>query len=224
MNDPVHLAKLLQRYPDLSNHLDAHFRNLLLKARPVSFAAGTILFREADPCLDFLWLIEGAVRVYKHSEDGREVTLYRVAAGELCILSLNNLLHGRPYAAEARCEEPVMGLLIGGSEFQYAIDASPGFRRYVLETLSSRFDEVMRLVADVVFRRLDLRMACLLGQMFERSHGKPIEVTHEALAREVGTSREVVSRILKEFERQQCIQLSRGRIHLTSAQGLEWFK
>lgn len=171
-----------------------------------------------------MWLIEGSVRLYKHSEDGREVTLYRVCAGELCILSLNNLLHGRPYAAEARCEEPVLGLLLNGLDFQNAIDMSPGFRRYVLSTLANRLDEVMRLVADVVFRRLDLRLACLLGQMFERSRGEPLDVTHEALARELGTAREVVSRILKEFEQQQCIRLSRGRIHLVSAQGLEWFK
>ncbi|MBI5041703.1 MAG: Crp/Fnr family transcriptional regulator [Gammaproteobacteria bacterium] len=224
MNDHKYLDKLLQRYPGLSDHLDEKCRNLLLKARPVSFEAGTMLFREADPCLDFIWLIDGAVRVYKHSEDGREVTLYRVNAGELCILGINNLLHGRPCAAEARCDEPVSGLLISGPDFLNAIDTSPGFRRYVMGTLSSRLDEITRLVSDVVFRRLDLRMACLLGQMFERSRGRPIEVTHEALAREVGTSREVVSRILKEFERQQCILLSRGCIHLTSAQGLAWFK
>lgn len=224
MTDHGHLEKLLQRYPGLSDHLDANCRNLLLKARPVSVATGTILFREADPCLDFMWLIDGSVRLYKHSKDGREVTLYRVSAGELCILSLNNLLHGRPYAAEARSEEPVTGLLFSGSDFQAAIDTSPGFRRYVLGMLANRLDEIMGLVADVVFSRLDLRLACLLGQMFERSHGEPIEITHDALAREIGTSREVISRILKEFEHQQCIRLSRGRIQLISSQGLEWFK
>ncbi|MBI5463011.1 MAG: Crp/Fnr family transcriptional regulator [Gammaproteobacteria bacterium] len=224
MNGDPRLSRLLERYPELADHLDDAFRALLLQARPVNFGAGTVLFREADPCVDFLWPIEGTLRVYKRSEDGREVTLYRVNAGELCILSLANLLHGQRCAVEARCEEPVTGLSISGSDFQSAIDASPGFCRYVLGALSSRLDEVMRLVVDVVFRRLDLRLACLLGQMFERSRGKPIEVTHEALAREVGTSREVVSRILKEFEHQRCIRLSRGCIHLISAQGLEWFK
>lgn len=224
MNDLQRLAKLLERYPGLSEHLDDDCRKLLLQARAVSFEGGTILFRESDPCLDFMWLLDGSVRLYKHSEDGREITLYRVCAGELCILSLNNLLHGRPYTAEARCEEPVFGLLIGGRDFQTAVDTSSGFRRYVLGTLVNRLDELMHLVADVVFRRLDLRLACLLGQMFERTQGNPLEVTHDALAREVGTTREVVSRILKEFEHQQCIQLSRGRIHLVSARGLEWFR
>lgn len=224
MNDHQRFAKLLERYPGLATHLDDNCRKLLLQARAVSFNTGTILFRESDLCLDFMWLLDGTVRLYKYSQDGREVTLYRVCAGELCILSLNNLLHGRPYMAEARCEEPVSGLLISGSEFQMAIDTSSGFRSYVLGTLVNRLDEVMRLVADVVFRRLDLRLACLLGQMFERTQGEPLEVTHDALAREVGTSREVASRILKEFEHQQCIRLSRGRIHLVSAQGLEWFK
>lgn len=224
MDDHQRLQKLLEIYPGLSNHLDDDCLNLLLKARPVSFETGTVLFRESDPCLDFMWLTEGSVRLYKHSEDGREITLYRVCAGELCILSLNNLLHGRPYAAEARCEEPVTGLLLSGADFQNAIDASPGFRKYVLATLANRLDEVMRLVADVVFRRLDLRLACLLGQMFERSRGESLDVTHEVLARELGTAREVISRILKELEQQQCIRLSRGRIQLVSAQGLKWFK
>lgn len=222
MND--HLAKLLQRYPALSTHLDSNCYQLFLKARPVSFARNTVLFREADPCLDFIWLLDGSVRLYKHSIDGREVTLYRVRAGELCILSLNNLLHGRAYTAEACSELPVTGLLFSGLDFHAAFDTSQGFRRYVLEVLASRLDEVMNLVADIVFRRLDLRLACLLGQMFERSRGEPLDVTHDALAREVGTSREVISRILKEFEHQKCVRLARGRIYLVSAQGLGWFK
>lgn len=219
-----HLAKLFQRYPGLSSHLDSNCHQLLLKSRPVSFDVGTVIFREADPCNDFMWLLEGSVRLYKRSEDGREVTLYRVNAGELCILSLNNLLHDRSYTAEARCEEPVSGLLLNGLDFQAAIETSSGFRRYVLGTMANRLDEVMNLVAEVVFRRLDLRLACLLGQMFERSRGQPLGITHEALAREVGTSREVISRILKEFEHQECIRLTRGRIYLVSAQGLDWFK
>ena len=222
MNDPV--AKLLQKYTGLTRHLDANCYDLLSKARPVSFAAGTVLFREAEPCRDFMWLLEGSVRLYKHSDDGREITLYRVCAGELCILSLNNLLHDRSYTAEARCEEPVSGLLLNGLDFQAAIETSSGFRRYVLGTMANRLDEVMNLVAEVVFRRLDLRLACLLGQMFERSRGQPLGITHEALAREVGTSREVISRILKEFEHQECIRLTRGHIYLVSAQGLDWFK
>lgn len=215
---------LLDRYPGFSTYIDDEYRSLLVRARTVNFSSGTVLFRESDPCNDFMWLLEGAVRLYKHSPDGREVTLYRVNAGELCILSLNNLLHGRQHAAAARCEEPVSGLLFTGSDFLAAFDASAGFRRYVLSVLVNRLEEMMRLVGDVVFRRLDLRLACLLGQMFERSHGAALEVTHDALAREVGTTREVVSRILKEFEHQQCIRLTRGRITLVSAKGLEWFK
>lgn len=223
-DDNARLASIVARYPGLSGHLDESFRKLLLQARQVNYPAGTVLFRESEPCLNFMWLIGGSVRLYKHSEDGRQVTLYRVCAGELCILSINNLLHCRVYRAEACCDEPLYGLMISGQDFLKTMDESPGFRRYVLQTLASRLDDVMSLVGDVVFRRLDLRLACLLGQMFERSHGQPLQITHESLAREIGTSREVISRILKEFENQQCVSLSRGSIHLVSAQGLEWFK
>jgi CRP/FNR family transcriptional regulator len=133
-------------------------------------------------------------------------------------------LGGQSYPASAKSDTRVRGLVIAASQFHQALDVSKGFRNYVLQSLTERLSDMISLVSSVVFRRLDLRLACLLGQQFERSGGQPLKITHAELARELGTTREVISRILKEFERQDCIALTRGEIHLISQDGLEWFQ
>ncbi len=220
--DPI-LERLAASYPGFVEESDRQALALLRKTEQVSLPANTIMFHENDPCRNFIWLLEGSIRVYKHSTDGREMTLYRVEPGELCILSLNSLLGDRAYPAEAISESSVTGLMLKGEDFLEGVDVSRTFRTYVVKMLTDRLYEVMMLVSDIAFHRLDLRLACLLGQRFERSRGEPLGVTHAQLACELGTTREVISRILKEFEHQQCVRLSRGRIYLESQQGLDWF-
>ncbi|VAW79720.1 transcriptional regulator, Crp/Fnr family [hydrothermal vent metagenome] len=217
------LQELDKCYAGFVSGCDAPALELLEQTDHVQLPAGTVMFRESDPCQNFLWLLEGCVRVYKHSSDGREVSLYRVEPGELCVLSLNALLGGRPYPAEALAETDVTGLMISGKRLLAGIDESISLRRHVMKMLSDRLYETMSLISDIAFHRLDLRLACLLGQRFERSGGEPLSVTHAQLARELGTTREVISRILKEFEHQECVKLARGRIYLVSRQGLNWF-
>jgi CRP/FNR family transcriptional regulator len=215
--------ELLIQYPAFEKHADEACLNVLGAAQLVEISAGTTIFHEASPCKEFMWLLEGSVRVFKNSEEGREVTVYRVSPGELCLLSLNSLLGGDSYPASAKSDTLTKGLMITAQQFHHLMENSRGFRNYVLQALVERLTDVMSLISDVTFRRLDLRLACLLGQQFERSGGMPLKITHAELACEMGTTREVISRILKEFERQQCISLNRGQIHLVSQDGLEWF-
>ena len=215
--------ELLIEYPTLERHVDETCLNGLSEARLVEIPAGTTIFHEASPCKNFMWLLEGTVRVFRNSGEGREVTVYRVSPGELCLLSLNSLLSDGGYPASAKTETDTKGLMISAQQFHHLMDDSKGFRNYVLQALIERLTDVISLASDVTFRRLDLRLACVLGQQFERSSGMPLKITHAELACELGTTREVVSRILKEFERQQCISLNRGLIHLVSQDGLEWF-
>jgi len=215
--------ELLMRYPMLRKHADEECMKLLEDAQAIEFPADKTLFSEASPCSNFMWLMDGTVRVYKNSEEGREVTIYRVSPGELCLLSLNSMLDGKTYPASAKSDTRIKGLMITANQFGELMENSRGFRDYVLLALVERLSDVMTLLSDVVFRRLDLRLACMLGQQFERSRGEPLEITHAQLACELGTTREVISRILKEFERQECIYLSRGKIHLISQDGLKWF-
>ncbi len=210
-------------YPEVEHLIEPDVLEALASASQVHIPAGARLFRESERCTQFMWLLEGTVRVFKHSPGGREITLYRVAPGELCVLSLQSLICDEGYPAEAVAESDLIGLTLSQADFDNAIDHCRDFRRYLLKVLSRRIGEVVRLVSEVTFQRLELRLACLLGQLFERTGGKPVMKTHAEVARELGTTREMVSRILKDLEHQQCIKLSRGKILLVSKEGLGWF-
>ncbi len=217
------IAKVKDRYPGMAGLDETELERLFGTSREVSIPAGVQLFRESEPCHMMMWLSEGTIRVYKHSPEGREITLYRVRPGEFCILTLQCLFCGGGFPAEAQSETQVTGIALNRQAIDQAIDEAPGFRRYLLGLLSRRMAEMIHLISEVSFNRLDLRLACLLGQMFEQSGRAPIRITHAQLARELGTTREVISRILKEFENRQCIRLQRGEIHLVSEEDLEWF-
>ena len=208
------LKELLADYPDLTENADASCWEMLAGARLHSFEANTVLFHEGMVCEHLMMIVEGCVRVYKESEEGREVTLYRVEPGQLCIHNLNNLVDGIQYPIMAKTETAMRGLVIPRPAFQKALCESTSFRNYVLRTLTQRLSEMVNLVSGFAFDRLDLRVACWLTQQFERSCGRPIQVTHNDVADELGTTREMISRILKDFEHKRCIQLARGRIHL----------
>ncbi len=208
------LRELLSNYPDLIENADAPCWEMLSHAKLVSFDEHTVLFHEAMECNHLMLIVEGSVRVYKNSDEGREVTLYRVEPGQLCIHNLNNLVNGMAYPIMAQTESAMRGLVISRPAFHQALSDSNSFRQYVIRTLTERLSHLVNLVSGFAFDRLDLRIACWLNQQFERSCGKPIQITHNELAQELGTTREMVSRILKEFEHKRCIQLARGKIHL----------
>lgn len=219
----VDVDAILERYPDLARYADEECRAMLARASVVTFPRKSLLFSEAHVCQNFMLLLNGSVRVFKQSKEGREVTIYRVAPGELCMLSLNSLMSQNPYPASAMSEDSITALSISSCEFNQAIRDSDGFRSYVLTSLTQRLSDVISLVTDITFHRLDIRLACLLGTLFERSRGDSLAITHAELARELGTTREVISRMLKEFEVQNCIKLGRGHIHLNSQEGIAWF-
>jgi len=208
------LKSLLSDYPDLIQTADQQCWGMLAGARIHNVAKDTILFQEGMDCDYLMLIVDGCIRVLKESEEGREVTLYRVEPGQLCIHNLNNLVEGIHYPITARTETAMQGLVISRSAFMQALDESTSFRNYVLRTLTSRLSHMVDLVSGFAFGRLDLRVAGWLNQQFERSCGRPIKVTHNDVADELGTTREMISRILKDFEHKRCIQLARGKIHL----------
>jgi len=217
------LEQLQVQYPKAEKFLNSDASNIFKSARQCRIPAGTRLFRESERCKTFMWLLDGSVRVFKNSSAGREITLYRVDPGDLCVLSLQSLLSGDGFPAEAVAETDLFGLSLSQPDFDAAIDDSKVFRNYLLKFLSQRISDVVQLVSEVTFQRLELRLACALGQLFERSGCKPLFITHAQLARELGTTREVISRMLKELEYQKCVRLSRGEISLVSKESLEWF-
>lgn len=208
------LKSLLLDYPDLTENADSQCWDMLAGAKLQNIESNTILFHDGVICEYFMLIIEGCIRVFKESNEGREVTLYRVDPGQLCIHNLNSLVDGIQYPIIARAEKPMRALIISRTAFKKALDESSSFRNYVLRTLTGRLSHMADLISGFAFDRLDLRVACWLNEEFDRSCGRPIKVTHNDVADELGTTREMISRILKDFEHKRCIQLARGKIHL----------
>jgi len=210
-------------YPVLAEIKEKSWFDTIDQAKTMIVEPDTTLFSGSASCNNFMLILEGTIRIYQTAEDGREITLYRVEAGGLCILSLNSMLRNKSFNAIAMTESNVKALVISSESFKSMMNDSQTFRDYVLSTLTERLCETIYLIQDTAFNHLNMRLACMLGSLFERNQGPLLKITHQELAHELGTTREVISRILKEFERQNCVKLSRGCIELASAEGLRWF-
>lgn len=173
---------------------------------------GQFAFRTGEQCSAYLVVLKGHVRVQLISAGGREVTLYRVDPGHTCVLTTSCLLSGNEYPAEAIAESEVEALGISQAAFQAALAKYSNFRNHVFERFSERLKNVIVRVEDLVFESVDARLARALLKL--DSEGKQ-EVTHQELAVELGTAREVISRHLKQFEEDGLVRLGRGRVAVT---------
>lgn len=156
--------------------------------------------------------------MFKLGENGREVTLFRVGTGESCVLSVSGILSNSPFPAFAVAETDIEAVLIEAQQFRGLMDTSPAFRNYVFGLLAQRFSAVALLLESVAFERLDRRLANYLLRCSDPAGW--LQATHQTIASEIGSSREVVSRVLKDFERQGLVKLSRGGLTVTDPQGL----
>ena len=206
---------LLQRFPVFSQLPPAGLDELLKEAQVLHVPAGGALFDTGQPCRGFPLVLEGSVRVAKGSESGREILLYRVEPGQACILSGGCLLGHSDYSARGVAEEDVTVLLIPPALFQALMIDSEPFRRFIFGMYGERLAEVMELVDEVAFRRLDQRLAQLLVR-----RGPVIETTHQKLADELGSVREIVSRLLRSFESRGWVTLERERIAVRDPRAL----
>ncbi|MDQ6990159.1 MAG: Crp/Fnr family transcriptional regulator [Mariprofundaceae bacterium] len=169
------------------------------------------LFREGDACPGYLLLLAGTIKVYKINTEGREILLYRVQAGQSCMLTTTCLLGLQPYPAQGVTESDVEMILLPAHLFNRLLIESSDFRRYAMSHIGQRICDMMMLIEDIAFGRMDQRVARVLLQ---RQQVGLIDCTHQDLASELGTAREVISRMLKNFERHGWISLSRGSIQI----------
>jgi CRP/FNR family transcriptional regulator len=207
--------KLLERFPFLAGLPAGRLERLLAEAQLVHAPRGTVLFDARQPCRGFPLLLEGSVRVAKSSPGGREIVLYRVGPGQGCLLSGGCLLGDTDYTARAVAEEDATLLSLPPALFQELMLGFEPFRRFVFGMYGERLAEVMELVEEVAFRRLDARLAQLLA-----SRGPVIEATQQQLADELGSVREIVSRLLRQFEERGWVELARNRVTVRDARAL----
>ena len=200
-------------FPELAQSNDPSIERLLESAHRVTVKAQEFVFHMGAPCSAYLLSVNGTIRVQLIAENGRAVTLYRVRSGGSCILTTSCLLSGQHYPAEAIAETDVIALAIEHQGFQRTMDESAGFRRFVFTNFSRRLADTIHRVEEIAFTSIDKRLAGVLLD-FQRS-GSLSDITHQALAVELGTAREVVSRHLKRFETSGWIHLGRGEIKIT---------
>ncbi|MBI3544972.1 MAG: Crp/Fnr family transcriptional regulator [Gammaproteobacteria bacterium] len=215
--------KWLFRFPELSKIDDPVWLEAVQAARIRSIPQGTVIFRPGDPCMSFVLVQAGTVRIYLPSETGREILLYRVDAGEICILTLSNLLGGNSYAAEGVTETDAQLVIIPPHLFEQALTTSHAFRRYIFSMIGRRLGEIMLLLEEITFKRLDLRLAQLLLRAINDNNNQALHKTHQDIAAELGSSREVISRLLKDFERNSLVRLDRGQIQVLSQVNMEQY-
>jgi CRP/FNR family transcriptional regulator, anaerobic regulatory protein len=213
--DSLTIRRLLQAYPVLASIDDVERLAVLAgETQAVSVPSGAVLFEEGRPCRGFPMVLTGCVRVARGSPSGRHLDLYRVRPGELCVVSTACLFGQVPLSAHGVAAEATELVLLTPAGFA-RWSMHEGFRRYVFGIFADRLADLMSLAEAVAFQRLDQRLAhTLLG------HGGVVRLTHQALADELGTVREIVTRLLKRFETAGWVSLSRERIVVVDPQAL----
>ena len=177
--------------------------------------AGRDVMAEGDRVEAIPLLISGSIRVFKIGESGREITLYRFTRGECCVLTADSILGNRLFPASAQVEEEAEVAFIPASVFDAWLASSAPWRRFAFDAMSRRLLSLMDTLEEVAFRRMDTRVASIL---LLRSDGgtAAIRITHQEIADELGSSREVISRVLEDLQARGLIQLSRGLVQVVN--------
>lgn len=214
-----HYNRITQALPFLQRVEPGLVREFQQAAFLARLPAGKGVFAEGDQVEAIALLISGVVRVYKIGETGREITLYRFGLGESCILTANAILSQQSFPALATVEQAAEAVMIPAETFRDWMSRYDVWRDFVFDLLAQRLSSVMALVDEVVFRRLDARLASFL---LDRSRTQnPISITHQEIASELGSSREVISRLLEDFASQGLIRSARGQVAILNRDSLQ---
>jgi CRP/FNR family transcriptional regulator len=209
----------IDAFPGLRRLAPGVLGTLVARSAVIRMAAGSRIYGPGQAPESYMLLLEGSVRVQQASESGREIVLYRVAAGESCALTTACLMGYEDYPAEAIAETDIRAVAIPRVTFDELIAQSAEFRRFVFTAFSTRVANLFRIIEEVAFSRMDIRLA---HKLLELSHGSDhVTATQQQLAAELGTAREVVSRILSEFQRRGWVAPARGNIAISNRPALE---
>lgn len=214
-----HYSRIIRTLPFLERadaQLVREFQDAAFFAR---IPAGRDVFVEGDRADAIALLISGVVRVYKIGETGREITLYRFGLGESCILTANAILSQKSFPAIATVEDDAEAVMIPADAFRDWVKRYDLWREFVFELLSERLSTVMAVVDEVVFQRMDRRVSSWL--INQSANMNSVLTTHQEIAADLGSSREVISRILEDFSREGLIEPGRGTIEILDFEGLK---
>ena len=197
-----------------------HVPDCLKGSNIVSLPKGMRVFQSGDACDQFFYLLKGVVRVDLISLSGKAIMLYRVGSDQTCVLNTSCLLSGNDYCAEAHIEEDVEACIISHSEFEAKLNQSAEFRSLVFLSFSERLASMMSKIEEVAFVPIDTRLAARVLQL---QHGNStIKITHDELATDLGTAREVISRKLAQWEKIGMIERGRGSLTILNTEQLQY--
>jgi CRP/FNR family transcriptional regulator len=204
-------SDFLNIFPEFRQSGRVLIENILQSAAMRTIPAETRIYTEGDSCNAIAFILSGEIRIYRISELGREITLYEIGRGESCILNASCIISGSNYPAHAVSLTAVDMLLVPAATFRKLLDEHSPMRTFIFGLLSKRLASVMELVDEVAFRRMDERLS---EYLLEKAANGRLERTHQQIANDLGTSREVVSRLLKDLERKGRVVISRSAVNL----------
>ena len=218
MLDSTIAKRLAERFPTLN--ADPSLRALILdRGQFGKLPQGIEICGEGVQCQNLALVLSGSARIFKLAESGREITLYRVEPGECCILTASCILSDRTFPAFAATESRTETILLPSRQIRDWMADQPTWRSFLWEAISLRLTEVISLIEEIAFRRLDERVAEYLLSKCDSS--SLVRATHQQIATELGSSREVVSRILKDFEAREIVALARREIQILDSSSLK---
>ena len=225
ITDTAQIQRITERFPFLQHGDSAFKRRFFHSVKLAHLDQGVSICHEGMQCSALSLVLAGSARVFKLSESGREITLYRIGPGGSCILTASCIVNAQPFPALAVSETQLEAVVIPTGDVLRWLDDSAAWRGYLFGLISERLSDVITIVEEVAFKRVDRRISSFLLSRADTlsspsMQGQLIKATHQEIASDLGTSREVVSRILKELESQGCIAVSRGSIRLLDVESL----
>ena len=189
-------------------------------ARPRAFSAGELSHNGDADCVGLLLVKSGRLRVFILSEDGREITLYRLLPGEICLFSASCMMPQIAFAVTVTAEAPSEVLVLPPDVYKAVMAESAPLANFTNELIAARFSDVMWLIEQILWKSFDRRLAAFLLAEAKLEHSATLHLTHEAIANHMGTAREVVTRMLRYFQGEGWVKLARGTLQLTDEPSL----
>lgn len=211
--------RLCQRFAWLGKGGAAFRDGFFRSAQLMQIPAGHEIAAEGSECGQLALVVSGKVRVYKVAESGRELTLYRIGEGDSCVLTAACVISNTPFPAIAMTENEVEALIVPAALARTWMTESNEWSGFVFGLVSMRLADVIAVLEEVAFHRMDERIAAYLIAL--ASQGETLTITHHEIASDLGTTREVVSRILKAFEGRGLVSGVRGKLTVTDLAGLQ---
>lgn len=210
MINSENLSILETRFPELI-HDPKLLKQIKIHGQVAELPAEQHICLEGDSCTHLPLMLNGTARVYKLGESGREITLYRIEPGDSCILTLSCINSTRQFPAFAVSETPIRALLLPANSVRQWMEDNNSWRNYAWSLIANRLSSIITLVEEITFQRMDQRLAEYLRLCDVDTNGL-INLTHQNIAADLGTSREVISRLLKDLQQKKIIELGRGWI------------